>query len=79
MILWMFVSKVETDYKSVVIVGPKNIIDDLTSSDVYIECDLSKNVGNTGSVIIKGAVKSNNYKTIWGTGDCDITIKVENS
>ncbi len=74
-----FATTVETDYKSVVVVGPESIVDDLTASDVYIECDLSKNVHNTGSVIIKGIVKSNKYKTIWGTGDCDITIKVENS
>jgi len=74
-----FTTKVETNYKSVVVVGPKGVIDNLSSNDVYIECDLSKNVGNSGSVIIKGIVKSDKYKTIWGTGDCDITIKVENS
>ena len=73
------VATVETDYKSVVVVGPKDVIDNLSSKDVYIECDLSKNVGNSGSVIIKGNVVSDKYKTIWGTGDCDITIKVENS
>ncbi len=69
-------ASVETSYKSVVVVGPKNVIQNLTASDVYIECDMSNNSGITGSVTVEGTVKSVKYKTIWGTGGCEIRIKV---
>lgn len=70
---------VETTYKSVVVVGSKNVIDELSEDEVYIECDMSNSSSSEGSVIVEGIVKSKKYKTIWGTGDTEITIKVENS
>ena len=70
---------VETVYKSVVVVGPKSVIDELSKDEVYIECDMSNSSSSEGSVIVKGIVKSKKYKTIWGTGDTEITIKVVNS
>ncbi len=71
-------AKVETTYKSVVVVGPEDVIDNLSATDVYIECDLSKNANNVGSVLVQGTIKSDKYKTIWGAGEIDITVKVEN-
>ncbi len=70
---------VETEYKSVTIVGPSRVIDTISSTDVHIECDMSNNTGASGSVTVAGTVKSAKYKTIWGTGDCDIRIKVKES
>lgn len=70
---------VETVYKSVVVVGPESVIDELSKDEVYIECDMSNSSSSEGSVIVKGIVKSKKYKTIWGTGDTEITIKVVNS
>lgn len=71
-------AKVETTYKSVVVVGPEDVIDNLSATDIYIECDLSKNANNDGSVLVQGTIKSDKYKTIWGAGEIDITVKVEN-
>ena len=73
------VATVETEYKSVTVVGPRSVIDNIENSDVYIECDMSKSAGSSGSVTVEGTVKSSKYKTIWGTGDCDIRIKVKES
>lgn len=73
------VASVETEYKSVTIVGPKSVIENISASDVYIECDMSSNSGATGSVTANGIVKSSKYKTIWGMGDCEIRIKVKGS
>ena len=70
---------VETEYKSVTIVGPSRVIDTISSTDVHIECDMSNNTGASGSVTVAGTVKSAKYKTIWGTGDCDIRLKVKES
>lgn len=70
---------VETAYKSVVVVGPKSVIDELSSNELYIECDMSNSSTSEGSVIVKGIVKSKKYKTVWGTGDTEITIRVANS
>lgn len=73
------VATVETEYKSVTVVGPRSVINNIENSDVYIECDMSKSAGSSGSVTVEGTVKSSKYKTIWGTGDCDIRIKVKES
>lgn len=70
-------ASVETEYKAVTVVGPKSVIDNLKSSDVYIECDMSNNTGTSGSVTIAGTVKSEKYKSIWGTGDCDVRINIK--
>lgn len=69
---------VETEYKTVTVVGPKSVIENINNTDVYIECDMS-NTASSGSVTVAGTVKSSKYKTIWGTGDCDIRIKVKES
>lgn len=71
------VASVETSYKSVKVVGPKSVIENISASDVYIECDMSKTSGASGSVTVDGTVKSKKYKTVWGTGDCKIQIKVK--
>ena len=71
------VSSFETTYKSVVVVGPESVINNISSSDVYIECDMSNTSGASGNVTVQGVVKSSKYKTIWGTGDCEIQIKVK--
>lgn len=70
------VAKVETAYKSITVVGPKNIISSLKSNEVYLECDLSNISGASGSITAEGIVKSNKYKTIWGTGDSEVRIKI---
>lgn len=70
-------ASVETSYKSITVVGPKNVIEKLNASDVYIECDMSNSTSVSGSVTVEGTVKSNKYKTVWGTGDCEIRIKVK--
>ena len=70
-------ASVETSYKSITVVGPKNVIEKLSANDVYIECDMSNSTSVSGSVTVEGTVKSNKYKTVWGTGDCEIRIKVK--
>lgn len=69
-------SSVETRYKSVNIVGKSSVVQNLEKSDLYIECDLSDASVNSGSVTVQGTVKSSKYKNIWGTGDCEIRIRV---
>lgn len=73
------VSNVETKYKSVTVVGPADVINNLEKSDLYIEYDMSKVTGSTGSAIVVGTVKSSKYKTIWGTGDLDVRVNIKNS
>lgn len=69
-------SSVETKYKSVNIVGKSGVIENLENSDLYIECDLTDASVNSGSITVQGTVKSSKYKNIWGTGDCEIRIRV---
>lgn len=69
-------SSVETKYKSVNIVGKAGVIENLENSDLYIECDLTDASVNSGSITVQGTVKSSKYKNIWGTGDCEIRIRV---
>lgn len=68
---------VETKYKSVNIVGKASVIQNLKKTDLYIECDLSNASLNSGSITVQGTVKSSKYSNIWGTGDCEVRIRVE--
>ena len=61
---------------SVTIVGPKNEIDSLTSSDITAVIDTSNSKGITGSVQMPVTFKINGAKSCWAYGDYKANLTV---
>lgn len=61
---------------SVTIVGPKNEIDSLTSSDITAAIDTSNSKGITGSVQMPVTFKINGAKSCWAYGDYKANLTI---
>lgn len=61
---------------SVTIVGPKNEIDSLTSSDITAVIDTSNSKGITGSVQMPVTFKINGAKSCWAYGDYKANLTI---
>ena len=67
---------VVTSRKSVVVVGPSDVISNLEAEDVYLEYDLSNAANSTGEMVIDATLRSDQYDTIWSYGKVDIQIRL---
>ncbi len=70
-------TRLVTTTKTVTVVGPSDVIEDINGEYLYLEYDLSTLSANaSGNVVISATLKSDQYKTIWGYGNYDLQITV---
>ena len=62
---------------SVTVCGPKNTINSLKASDLYLSLNLSEmSESNIGTNTVGATLKSNKNVSVWMIGSCDVTIKL---
>lgn len=67
---------VVTSRKSVVVVGPSDVISSLAAEDVYLEYDLSNTANSTGEMVVDATLKSDRYVSIWSYGKVEVQIRL---